>query len=128
MRGSPHSHGLYWIDGSLEYNENDPSSIIRCREFIDMFISVEKCEEGMMAELIRAQTHRHSATCTFKVGKRPCRFGYPLPPLSETTILEPLPKDTAKSARKRYAEIYKKLQEDLAARTTVNDNDIGFDD
>lgn len=128
MRGSPHSHGLYWIEDAPEYDENDPTSVVRCREFIDNFITVEKCQEGPMEQLIKMQTHSHSSTCKYKEGKRDCRFGYPLPPIPETTILEPLPKDTSKASRKRHLTTFKTIQEELTGRTKNNDTDIGFDE
>lgn len=128
MRGSPHSHGLYWIQDAPEYDENDPSSINRCSEFIDQFISVENCQDGVMEDLIKMQTHSHSATCKYKEGKHDCRFGYPLPPLPETTILEPLPNDTTRAARKRHQTAYKNIQDDLTARTKSHDTHLEFDD
>lgn len=128
MRGSPHSHGLYWIENAPEYDEKDLSSVIQCREFIDKFISVENCQDGLMKDLIKLQTHSHSSTCKYKEGKRECRFGYPLPPLPETTIMEPLPKDTPRATRKKLNELYKMIQGDLTARTKSNDTSMTFDE
>lgn len=87
---------------------------------------MEKCQEGVMEDLIKTQTHGHSVSCKYKEGKRECRFGYPLPPLPETIILEPLPKDTLRATRKHLKTMYKSIQEDLAARTKNKDTQIAF--
>jgi hypothetical protein len=54
MRGSPHSHGLYWIQDAPVYDEDDPVSIAACIEFIDEFITCERSEDGPCID-----THTH---------------------------------------------------------------------
>lgn len=57
-------------------------------------------------DLTSYQTHGHTFTC--RKGGKQCRFGYPLPPMKETTILEPL-KDISdeefNSHKKNYVKI-----------------------
>lgn len=45
--------------------------------------------------------HKHSQTCK-KGGKDVCRFGFPLPPLEKTMILEPLDADVDKYRKVFY--------------------------
>jgi hypothetical protein len=90
MRGSPHSHGLYWIENAPQYIEGDEDSEKFCVEFIDQFITCERCDEGEMENLIGYQVHKHSQYCK-KDKNRKCRFGFPKPPMKETKILIPLP-------------------------------------
>lgn len=56
-----------------------------------MSIPLLKKNENI-AELVNYQTHRHARTCK-KAGKNICRFNFPLPPMPETIILEPLEED-----------------------------------
>jgi hypothetical protein len=117
MRGSPHSHGLYWIQDAPVYEDDDPVSIAACIEFIDEFITCERSEDGPMESLIGYQIHRHSHTCKKKAKQGvTCRFGYPKPPLQETMILKPISDDelTEKDLRESkllYARIEEKLNE-----------------
>jgi hypothetical protein len=93
MRGSPHSHGLYWIEDSPEYIEGDEESEQQCTEFVDKFITCERYEDGDMADLIGYQIHKHSQTCKKNLRHgQSCRFSFPKPPMKETKILTPLPK------------------------------------
>ena len=95
MRGSPHTHGLYWIEDAPDYIEGDDESEEACRQFIDKFITCERSEDGDMANLIGYQIHKHSHTCEKKLRKgQKCRFGFPKPPMKETRILLPLEKGT----------------------------------
>ncbi|KAK3097672.1 hypothetical protein FSP39_011969 [Pinctada imbricata] len=67
------------------------------------------CSNGNdnLSGLIELQTHKHSKTCR-KKGKAVCRFGFPLPPLSKTMLLEPLETDVEKY-KKKYDEIQEKI-------------------
>jgi hypothetical protein len=94
MRGSPHSHGLYWVEGAPEFIEGDLESEKSCVEFIDKFITCERAEDGKMESLIGYQLHKHSHTCEKKIKKgEKCRFGFPKPPFDETCILIPISQD-----------------------------------
>jgi len=37
MRGSPHSQGLYWVENSPEFIEDDEPTELICSEFIDEY-------------------------------------------------------------------------------------------
>ena len=53
------------------------------------------------------QVHKHSQTCKIG-GKAVCRFGFPLPALQTTMILEPLDSDV-----KKYKKLYFAMQEKM---------------
>ncbi|XP_061196745.1 uncharacterized protein LOC133205019 [Saccostrea echinata] len=84
QRGSPHIHMLIWIKNAPKFEVN---SLKEIQSFIDKHSTCAKNEN--IAELINYQTHRHARTCK-KKGQNICRFNFPLPPMSETTILKPL--------------------------------------
>jgi hypothetical protein len=54
---------------------------------VDKYITRNKAL--LPAELQQAQTHKHSRTCR-KKGHNICRFHYPLLPMKQTMVLEPL--------------------------------------
>lgn len=128
LRGSPHSHGLYWIEGAPEYDEDDNNTERLCAEFIDEYITVENDRSEEMKELIKVQTHRHTHTCYKLRGKKICRFGFPLPPLTATKILLPLPNDVPESKKREYKVLYKSVQDDLTRRQQESSVDIGYQD
>lgn len=76
-----------------------------------------KCSSDgtLFSDLIQLQIHRHSRTCQ-KKADRICRFGYPLPPLNRTLVLEPLDTDVEK-----YKKMYEKVQKKM------NTEKEGFD-
>jgi len=65
------------------------------------------------------QTHKHSKTCR-KKGHPVCRFGFPLPPLRKTVVLEPLETEVEK-----YKEMHKKIN---SLHEFENINSMTFDD
>ena len=79
QRGSPHIHLILWSK-----NED-------VQKFVDQHTTCFKNHE--IAELVNYQTHRHARTCK-KGSKNICRFNFPLPPMPETLILEPLDEET----------------------------------
>jgi hypothetical protein len=114
MRGSPHSHGLYWIDNAPVYIEDDEDSEKACIEFINNFITCERCEDGEMEKCIGYQIHRHSHTCKKKLKRgKTCRFGFPKPLMEETRIILPLPSDFDRQQQKEAQELYAKIQMEL---------------
>ena len=56
-------------------------------EFIDRYVTCEKSEA--IGDLVELQVHSQSRTCK-KNNKPVCRFGYPISPMEETVILQPL--------------------------------------
>jgi hypothetical protein len=87
-RGSPHSHGLYWINDAPLYDSTDSSSIEKCTKFIDEFITCERLGDEDLQEVIQYQLHKHSHTCHRKLGNGDtvCRFGLPIPPMKVRII------------------------------------------
>src|SRR5689334_6734694 len=57
MRGSPHSHGLYWLKDAPIYMEHDEESEEKCTKFIDEFITCERHDDGEMGKLVAYQLH-----------------------------------------------------------------------
>lgn len=115
MRGSPHSHGVYWLEGAPTYKEGDEDSINACIKFIDEFITCKRDEEDGMDTVIGYQIHKHSHTCKKKIRRAgfKCRFGFPKPPMAKTMILEPFGKDFPPEEKRRFVEIYNKLEKRL---------------
>ncbi|XP_062567926.1 uncharacterized protein LOC134230168 [Saccostrea cucullata] len=102
QRGSPHVHMIVWIENAPKYHENNEQEIVN---YVDNYLKCEKNED----DLTGLQVHKHSQTCK-KRSKAVCRFGFPLPPLEKTLILEPLECEVDKY-RKMYDEIQKQLND-----------------
>ena len=103
QRGSPHIHMLVWIDNAPKYPKDDEETIVK---FVDKYVSCSNHDTNM-SHLVDLQTHKHSKTCR-KKGKAVCRFGFPLPPLRKTVLLEPLDLDVDKY-KKKYDKIQDKM-------------------
>ena len=103
QRGSPHIHMIVWVENAPKYNSSTNEEITT---YVDKYL---KCcsDEAYLHDLIQLQLHKHSRTCR-KKADRICRFGYPLPPLNRTIILEPLDTDVEKY-KKMYDKIQKKM-------------------
>ncbi|KAK3099294.1 hypothetical protein FSP39_002160 [Pinctada imbricata] len=101
QRGSPHIHGLLWVENAPLYNKNDD---IEIQDFVGQYISTEKDSDT----LVKYQMHRHSHTCR-KGKKRQCRFHFPLPPMKSTKILHPYVPETPEE-KKKLEEIYEKVE------------------
>jgi len=114
MRGSPHSHGLYWIKDAPVYVDSDSKSMTECIDFIDKFITCERCEDGKMENLIGYQIHKHSKTCKKKRKQGiTCRFGFPKPPMKETLILKPLDETFSLEQIRAAKDLYTKIEDKL---------------
>ncbi|XP_069105156.1 uncharacterized protein [Argopecten irradians] len=106
-RGSPHIHMLLWTDNAPRYPNDNVESLIA---YVDKYITCSlQTDNPELAELVQLQVHKHSKTCK-KGGKPVCRFGFPLPPLPRTMLLEPLETDVAEY-RKKYTDLQKKMNE-----------------
>ena len=103
QRGSPHIHMIVWIENAPKFHEDTNETIIT---FVDEFLQCSNTDE-ISADLIKLQCHNHSRTCR-KKEDRICRFGFPLPPLPRTMILQPLEVD-----KKKYEKLYQKLQKKM---------------
>ena len=103
QRGSPHIHMIIWVENSPVHQRNQENEI---EEYVDNYVTCSN-EKEEMKKLVDMQTHKHSKTCR-KKGKAVCRFGFPLPPLPRTMLLEPLDKEVEK-----YQEKYDKIQQEM---------------
>jgi hypothetical protein len=114
MRGSPHSHGLYWIQEAPVYVEGDYLSENACIHFIDKFVTCERNEDIDMEKVIAYQIHKHSNTCKKKLKNgQTCRFGFPKPPMEETRILLPLSQNVDPAEKHQARELYRRIQDEL---------------
>ena len=106
QRGSPHIHMLVWIADAPVYGKDTNKDVT---SFIDKYVTCHNQTDGPLEDVMTRQIHRHTRTC--KKGKNPtCRFNFPIPPMPETTILEPLTteefsKDEIRKHKKAYADI-----------------------
>ena len=103
QRGSPHIHMIIWVEDSPLHQRNQEEEI---EKYVDNYVTCSN-ENEEMKNLVDMQTHKHSKTCR-KKGKAVCRFGFPLPPLPRTMLLEPLDKEVEK-----YQEKYEKIQQEM---------------
>ena len=103
-RGSPHIHGLLWIENAPHYEKHNDNEIIK---YVDSIISCATNKENK--KYIDLQLHKHSKTCIKKKNsKKQCRFGAPWPPLNTTQILYPLDEHHLQNK-----ELYSKLYNDI---------------
>lgn len=106
-RGSPHIHMLVWTSDAPKHKENSEEEI---EAYVDKYVTCGLQENNpQMKQLVELQVHKHSKTCK-KGGKSVCRFGFPLPPLPKTMLLEPLDVDI-EHYRKMYSDIQKKMND-----------------
>ena len=100
QRGSPHSHLIAWIENAPKFNVD---SIDDITSFVDAYLKCSSDNEHLK-DPIELQVHKHSRKGRKKEDKI-CRFGFSLPPLPKTMVLEPLELDVDK-----YKRMYIKLQ------------------
>jgi len=105
QRGSPHIHMLAWVEGSPLYGKAEEVDVIR---FIDEHISCSQNVPDDHVQFLNMQKHRHSKSCR-KMGKALCRFGFPMPPMPKTVIVEPYQGDD----REQYERLYERLKHTL---------------
>ncbi|XP_033756117.1 uncharacterized protein LOC117338862 [Pecten maximus] len=99
-RGSPHVHMMIWTENAPKYNIDSEEDIIR---YVDKHVTCSLAVDDDMQEFIKMQVHKHSKTCK-KGGRSVCRFGFPLPPLPNTMLLEPLETDIETGCDMSYEE------------------------
>ena len=87
-RGSPHIHGLLWVDNAPKFDISSDKEICK---YIDSCISCSLAVREEEKKFVKLQIHKHSRTCKKMVKRKPtCRFRVPWPPMQETRILYPL--------------------------------------
>ena len=96
---------LVWIENTPTLEKNSEEEIV---QFVDQYLTCS-ADNKETANLVYLQTHKHSRTCR-KKGKQVCRFGFPLPPLPRTMLLNPLAEDVEKY-KKKYKELQKVMKE-----------------
>ena len=76
---------LIWTKNAPEYGQNKEDEILQFNEkYVSCSIDILDHEK----QYVDLQRRRHSRSCR-KKGKALCRFGFPIPPMPETIILEP---------------------------------------
>ena len=125
QRGSPHIHGLFWVKKAPQYEKSSSEENVN---FVDKYITCQKSDSSNeMEELINLQTHRHAKTCK-KTGQKVCRFNFPVPPMSKTTILTPFDcscfDEQNKKIIKQNAEEIKELLDNRKYGETISFEDF----
>ncbi|XP_076105470.1 uncharacterized protein LOC143073656 [Mytilus galloprovincialis] len=113
QRGSPHIHILIWIENAPVYESDSNEDVVA---FIDKYVSCSLLEND---SLVNLQIHKHSKTCR-KKGHPICRFGFPLPPMKATVILEPLGDN---DDIEKHKAIYKEIQNEINSLHNSEDID-----
>ncbi|XP_075170221.1 uncharacterized protein LOC142242518 [Haematobia irritans] len=120
-RGSPHVHGIYWLNNAPTLNLNDETSYPHVVEFIDKFISTDSTIMSVQ-DVVGYQLHHHTLTCQREIrGQRFCRFRIPHPPMSSTEILLPFSEDIEPAELLRHKDNYEKINNFLNARLPDDD-------
>jgi hypothetical protein len=103
QRGSPHIHMIVWVENAPKFKVNSDDELA---VYVDQFLkcSINNPDLGRLIEL---QVHKHSRTCRKREDKI-CRFGYPLPPLPKTMVLQPL-----ETEKDKYNKLYQNLQKKM---------------
>ena len=122
QRGSPHVHILFWVDRAPKLGLDTKEEI---GSFIDKYVTCKK--NAKIPDLVNYQTHRHARTCR-KKGKSICRFGFPLPPLDKTTILEGLEDNMSAEEICTAHKDFEKIMLFLNDLKPGNDCDLTFED
>ena len=105
-RGSPHIHGLLWIENAPHYEKNTDQEII---QYVDSIITCERNISNNQNKSIELQLHKHSKSCTKRINNvKKCRFGAPWPVMDETKILYPLDEHHI-SKKDFYSDLYKEI-------------------
>ena len=118
-RGSPHIHMLIWTKNAPEYGTSTEEDIL---SFNDKYVSCSLDVRADVTEFVDMQRHRHSRSCR-KKGKALCRFGFPIPPMPNTTILEPF--EGEDDERSRLEILFTKIKQELD--DMKDGSDIAFD-
>ena len=91
-----------------EYGETDNDTVAR---FCDNIISCSSHVPEAHKQYIECQIHRHSRTCCIR-NTHKCRFSFPVPPMSQTVIVEPIYFESEAEENKFKAK-WRKIQKHL---------------
>ena len=123
-RGSPHIHGLGWIQNAPEFDVNTDEEICG---YLDQIITCTSNVPEHQIHYLKAQGHNHTKTCFKKVrGPKTCWFGAPWPPVSKTQILRPLDGEDLLHIE-QYKTTYSQIQECLG-KLGPNECNMTFDE
>jgi len=133
QRGSPHIHGMFWLKDAPEVDFNNEESMSSVIAFIDQFVIVELTNTDL-AQYVEYQKHIHGHSCLQKVrGQSVCRFGIPYPPMPQTEILKPLPKETQnfflhhENFKKMDSFLLNDQSDDLISHLSIFENFLSHD-
>lgn len=107
QRGSPHIHALFWVKGAPAYGKAPDDTVVH---FVNKYVTCINCQSDEMKDLVNLQVHRHAKTCK-KLGHNVCRFNFPLPPMKETVILQPLDEFIHEKRQLKIIKDYTKVKE-----------------
>ena len=109
-RGSPHIHGLLWINNVPHYDKSSESEICK---YIDTIITCSHNIKTEHKQYLDLQSHKHTKTCIKKINKtKICRFNAPWPPIENTKILHPLD-DEHLINKDFYMNTYNKINQEI---------------
>ncbi|CAJ1085629.1 uncharacterized protein LOC117832690 isoform X2 [Xyrichtys novacula] len=110
-RGSPHIHGLLWVEGAPVFERDSDKTVC---DFVSKHISAQLPDPNKQPELykkvkeVQIHSKNHSKTC-FKSASSGCRFGFPKPPSRQTMITRPVDDDEEserlKTAKEKLAPL-----------------------
>lgn len=108
-RGSPHVHGMYWLEGAPVLDTVRFSNIEHVSSFIDRFVTTDG-DDRELSEYINYQKHKHRPYCKRVIrGQTVCRFKFPHLPLPHTEVLLPLGDDVSESDRAQHQVLYNRI-------------------
>ena len=120
-RGTIHVHWFAYLKNAPVYEEDANDTVAA---FYDKIISCSANVPSHHKKYIEYQLHRHSKTC--RVGNTTkCRFGFPVPPMPCTLILEPLEFESDID-QLLYKNKWNKIQKHLKDYGMALDIDISF--
>ena len=121
LRGSPHTHCLFWIEDAPVLNDDTDDKVV---EFIDKYISCNlpaKEVDDELNEISNVQMHsrKHSKSCKKKGTE--CRFNFPRPPSERTFVIRREPIDEDEENRKDYGIEMSEYEQDDDDRKSAAD-------
>ncbi|XP_058983672.1 uncharacterized protein LOC131804637 [Musca domestica] len=118
QRGSPHVHGIYWLNNAPLFDISDRNSFQRVTDFVDKFVSTDSSNSEIQ-DIVHYQQHNHGRACQREIrGQKFCRFHIPYPPMSNTELLLPFSDDVDEQQLSAHKCNYDKIYNLLNAKLT----------
>ncbi|XP_038135176.1 uncharacterized protein LOC119779572 [Cyprinodon tularosa] len=124
-RGSPHIHGLVWVEGAPELEKSADQTVC---DFVDKYISAQLPDPDTQPELyqkvneLQKHSRNHTRSC-FKSVNSGCRFGFPKPPCTRTMISRAIgeeeEEDDTESAKNKLRPLMQLLNEPEVASMSL---------